>query len=120
MRDVVAEGRASGATYRDKVQTVLQSSIVITIGAWCRRILRLDLTRHQRPASADAEALELLRQYAGRKQRFYDAEEEVPLDGVIPRAERSRVVEQTRKGSARALHRGMRSRSCRPAGAPAV
>ena len=26
MRDVVAEGRASGATYRDKVQTVLQSS----------------------------------------------------------------------------------------------
>src|SRR5215470_18252848 len=40
------------------------------------------------------EALEFLRQEAGRKQRFYGAEEESPLDGVIPHAERRRVVEQ--------------------------
>ena len=50
------------------------------------------------------EALDLLRQYAGRKQRFYGAEDEVPLDGVIPRAERSRVVEQTPQGQTR-VHR---------------
>ena len=51
-----------------------------------------------------------------RKQRFYDAEEEVPLDGVIPRAERSRVVEQTRKGRRACIGSSMRSRSCKACG----
>ena len=65
MRDVVAEGRASGATYRDKVQTVLQSSY----SHHYRRMvpadpLRLDLAATNAQHQPMLEALELLRQYA--------------------------------------------------------
>ena len=105
LRDVVAEGRASGATYRDKVQTVLQSSYSHHYRRMVPQLLSvLTLRATNAQHQPMLEALELLRQYAGRKQRFYGAEEEVPLDGVIPRAERSRVVEQTPQGQTR-VHR---------------
>src|SRR5215831_2832800 len=105
LRDVVAEGRASGATYREKVHTVLQSSYRHHYRRLVPQILSvLTLRATNAQHQPMLEALELLRQYAGRKQRFSGAEEEVPLDGVIPRAERSRVVEQTPQGQTR-VHR---------------
>src|SRR5215510_6989247 len=47
------------------------------------------------------EALDLMRQYASSKQRFYGMEEAVPLAGVVPREGRPRVIEQDAKGQTR-------------------
>ena len=105
LRDLVAEGRASGATYRDKVQTVMQGSYSHHYRRMVPQILSVltfQSTNDQHQPML--EALDLLRQYASSKQRFYGAEDEVPLDGVVPRAERSRVVEPTPQGQPR-IHR---------------
>jgi hypothetical protein len=47
------------------------------------------------------EALELVQQYADSRRRFYDEDDEVPLDGVVPKEWQSTVVELDRHGQPR-------------------
>jgi hypothetical protein len=59
---------------------------------------RLSNTRH----APVIDALALMRRYAGRSQvRSYDADETVPLDGIVPADWRSVVLEEREDGSPR-------------------
>ena len=105
LRDLVTEGASTGHFYRDKVQTVMRGSY----GHHYRRMVPavLDVLAFQSNNDQHQpvlQALDLLRQYASRKQRFYGPEDHVPLDGIVPPDARTTVVEQDAKGHTR-IHR---------------
>jgi TnpA family transposase len=105
LRNLVTEGAATGHFYRDKVQRVMQGSY----SHHYRRIVPalLDVLAFQSNNDQHQpviQALDVLRQYASSKQRYYGAEAEVPLDGVVPPDARTTVVEPDAKGHAR-IHR---------------
>jgi hypothetical protein len=102
LRDLVTEGAATGHFYRDQVHKVMR-------GSYCHHDRRLV------PPLLDAltfrsnndlhrpviEALALLQQYAGSKRRFYEPEDRVPLEGVVPPDWRPTVVGQDVQGHTR-------------------
>ena len=47
------------------------------------------------------EALDLVKQYAGSRRRFYDDADEVPLDGVVPKEWQDTVVDADPHGQPR-------------------
>jgi hypothetical protein len=47
------------------------------------------------------EALDLVQQYAGSRRRFYDDDDEVPLDGVVPKEWQGTVVDADPHGQPR-------------------
>src|SRR5215216_2834025 len=102
LRDLVTEGAATGHFYRDQVHKVMRGSY----GHHYRRLVpplldaltfRSNNDRHQ-PV---IEALALLQQYAGSKRRFYEPEDRVPLEGVVPPDWRPTVVGQDAQGHTR-------------------
>jgi len=105
LRDLVQEYRASGRSYREKVHTVMRGSY----SHHYRRMVPNLLSVLAFQANNDyhqpvIEALELVKQYAGRRRRFYGHAEEVPLDGVVPKEWRGTVVEAEPHGQPR-IHR---------------
>lgn len=105
LRNLVTEGAATGHFYRDKVQRVMQGSY----SHHYRRMVPalLDVLAFQSNNDQHQpviQALDVLRQYASSKQRYYGAEAEVLLDGVVPPDARTSVVEPDAKGHAR-IHR---------------
>ncbi len=123
LRDLVREAKATGGAYRQQVQGHMRASY----GSYYRRLVppllatlvfRSNNERH-RPV---IRALALLRTYADSRQQYYDQNEDVPLDGVLPPAWREVVVERDARGRERiarvpyeicaliALREGLRSR----------
>jgi TnpA family transposase len=102
LRDLVTEARASGVSYRDQVHTVMRGSYSHHYRRMVPPLLSaLAFQSNNAQHQPVIEALDLMRQYASSKQRFYGVEETVPLAGVVPREGRPRVVEQDAKGQPR-------------------
>ena len=96
LRELVREAKANDTAFRRRVRTVLRSSY----SGHYRRLLApllAALTFHSnnseyRPVM---DALDLLRRYVSRsgQERWYDAADKVPIDGVVPAAWREAVVD---------------------------
>jgi TnpA family transposase len=102
LRDLVKEYHATGRSYREKVHTVMRGSY----SHYYRRMVPQLLSVLPFHSSNDQhqpviEALELVQQYAGSRRRCYDEDEDVPLDGVVPKEWQGTVVDPDRHGQPR-------------------
>jgi TnpA family transposase/DNA-binding cell septation regulator SpoVG len=128
LRDLVREAKANEAAFRQRVRTVLTSSY----SSYYRRMLptllsALDFRCNNTAHRPVMDALALLRRYADRSARtkYYDADERVPLDDVVPREWRGAVVDERGRVERipyelcvlRALRDGIRRRDTWVAGA---
>jgi hypothetical protein len=99
LRDLVAEGEATGPLYRYHLHAVIRSSY----RSHYRRMLPIALdalafrsnNQEHRPV---LDALAVVGRHADSKLHYYPAEETVPLDGVVPAAWRDAVVERDAQG----------------------
>jgi TnpA family transposase len=102
LRDLVAEGEATGPMYRHHLHAVIRGSyrshyrrmLPIVLGALTFRSNNQD----HRPV---LDALALVRRYLDSKLHCYPLEESVPLDGVVPIAWRDAVIERDALGRSR-------------------
>jgi hypothetical protein len=97
LRDLVREARANQAAFRQRVRTVLRSSY----SGHYRRVLApllaaLEFRSNNSEYRPVMDAIDLLRRYALRsgQDRWYDEEERVPIDGVVPSEWREAVVDE--------------------------
>ncbi len=102
LRDLVAEGENTGPAYRRHLQTVIHNSY----RSHYRRMLPLVLDALSFQSNNQAhrpvlDALGVIARHAARKMRCYPAGADVPLDGVVPAAWRSAVMEEDGKGRPR-------------------
>ena len=99
LHDLVAEGMATGPVYRRHLQTVIHNSYK----SHYRRMLPmvLDALSFRSNNQAHQPVLDAFARHAARKMRVYPADENVPLDGVVPATWRDAVLEQDAKGRAR-------------------
>lgn len=102
LRALVKEWKASGPRYRQTVQMTIRRSYQ----AHYRRMMpaliealpmRSSNERH-RPVM---RAIELVRRHLGNKSRFYPADEDVPIEGVVKAAWRDAVVDVDPDGAKR-------------------
>jgi DNA invertase Pin-like site-specific DNA recombinase len=99
LRDLVAEGEATGPLYRRHLHAVIRSSY----RSHYRRMLPIVLdalafrsnNREHRPV---LDALAVVGRHADSKLHGYPAEETAPLDGVVPAAFRAAVIERDAQG----------------------
>jgi TnpA family transposase len=99
LRDLVAEGEATGPLYRRHLHAVIRSSY----RSHYRRMLPIVLdalafrsnNREHRPV---LDALAVVGRHADSKLHGYPVEETVPLDGVVPAAWRAAVIERDTQG----------------------
>ena len=102
LRDLVKEYRASGRSYREKVHTVMRGSYSHHYRRMVPKLLSvLPFQSNNDQHQPVIEALDLVKQSAGHRRRFYDHDEEVPLNGVIPKEWQSTVVETDPHGQPR-------------------
>ena len=102
LRDLVAEGEATGPMYRHHLHAVIRGSyrshyrrmLPIVLGALTFRSNNQD----HRPV---LDALALVRRHLDSKLHCYPLEESVPLDGVVPIAWRDAVIERDAQGRSR-------------------
>jgi len=102
LHDLVAEGEATGPIYRRHLQTVIHNSY----RSHYRRMLPLVLDALAFRSNNQAhrpvlDALGVIARHAARKLRLYPAEEDIPLDGVVPAAWRDAVLERDAQGRPR-------------------
>jgi hypothetical protein len=101
-RDLVKESHATGRSYREKVHTVMRGSYSHHYRRMVPKLLSvLQFRSNNDQHQPVIEALDLVQQYAGSRRRFYDADEDVPLDGVVPKEWQGSVVDPDRHGQPR-------------------
>lgn len=108
LRDVVIEHQYSGKNYRQKVYIVMRGSY----GYHYRRLVTAILNTLQFRSNNALhqpviKALELLRQYADApsSQKYYPANETVPLEGVFKGNWSELVVDPTKRGRRKRVNR---------------
>ncbi|MFE3947104.1 DUF4158 domain-containing protein [Streptomyces sp. NPDC059118] len=96
LRDLVAEAKANEKVFNAKVRTTLRSSY----GSYYRQILppllnTLGFQCNNSAYQPVMDAMKLLKKYADvdGKTRFYDADDAVPMDGVVRKGWREAVVD---------------------------
>ncbi len=102
LHDLVVEGEATGPIYRRHLQTVIHNSY----RSHYRRMLplvldALDFHSNNQAHRPVLDALGVIARHAARKLRLYPAEEDIPLDGVVPAAWRDAVLERDAQGRPR-------------------
>ena len=102
LRDLVKEYRATGRSYREKVHTVMRGSYSHHYRRMVPQLLSvLAFHSNNKQHQPVMQALDLLQKYTTSKRRFYGDEEEVPLDGVVPKEWHETVLEPDAKGQPR-------------------
>ena len=102
LRDLVKEYRATGRSYREKVHTVMRGSYSHHYRRMVPQLLSvLAFHSNNEQHQPVMQALDLLQKYTTSKRRFYGDEEEVPLDGVVPKEWQETVLEPDAKGQPR-------------------
>ena len=101
LRDLVDEGKATGPPYRTTSHAVIRNSY----SAHYRRMVpivldALDFRSNNQAHRPVIEALALVRRYADTKLHSYPADEDVPIDGVVPAALARRRGRARRPGPA--------------------
>jgi len=102
LHDLVAEGEVTGPVYRRHLQAVIHNSY----RSHYRRMLplvldALDFRSNNQAHRPVLDALDIIARHAARKLRLYPAEEDIPLDGVVPAAWRDAVLERDAQGRPR-------------------
>ena len=100
LRNLVREFKSTGTAYREKVYTVMRSSY----GNHYRRMVPILLNLLEFRSNNDVhrpviEALELLKKYTGSRERYYDADEKVPLSGIVSSRFSELILETNNDGS---------------------
>lgn len=99
LKNLVKEYKSTGNAYRERVYTVMRSSY----GGYYRRILPLILNQLEFRSNNEVhrpviQALELLKKYANSKQRYYDAGEDIPIEGVLRSGWQEIILEKNADG----------------------
>ncbi|PSB00454.1 Tn3 family transposase [Merismopedia glauca] len=102
LRDLVAEYKAIGTAYRQRVHSVMRSSFA----SHYRRMIPLLLEILEFRSNNDIhrpviQALELLKKYAQSKTRYYEAGEDIPINGVLKSAWKEILLETDSDGKER-------------------
>ncbi len=122
LSEVVKEAKATGAAYRVQVQLKMRSSYAGYYRQSLPAVLgSLEFRSNNAAHRPVVRALDLVKAYAGSTRRFYDEDEEVPLE-VVPPGWRELVLKTEGRGPARvdrvtyelcvleALREGLRSK----------
>jgi hypothetical protein len=100
LRDLVAEAKANEKVFKAKVRTTLRSSYSSYYRQMLPPLLKTLRFRSNNTAYRPVmDAVVLLETYAtvDGKTRFYDAEDEVPMDGVVRKDWREAVIDEKGK-----------------------
>ncbi|RAM49937.1 MAG: Tn3 family transposase [Hapalosiphonaceae cyanobacterium JJU2] len=100
--DLVKEFKSTGNAYRQKVYKVMRSSY----SSYYRRMVPKILDVLEFRSNNDVhrpviQALELIKKYADSNQRYYDASEEIPTDGILRSSLREIILEKDVHGHER-------------------
>ena len=102
LRDLVAEYKATGTAYRQRVHTVVRNSFASHYRRMIPQLLEAlefcDNNDIHRPV---IQALEILKKYAHSKARYYDSSEEIPIDGIIKSGWKEILLEKDSDGHER-------------------
>lgn len=84
LRELVAEYKATGTAYRQRVHTVMRSSFASHYRRLIPQLLEiLEFCSNNDIHRPVIQALELLKKYAQSKSRYYNSGETIPIDGVL-------------------------------------
>lgn len=93
--NLVKEYKSTGTAYRQKVHTVMRSSFATHYRRMIPQLLEmLEFRSNNDIHQPLIKALELLKKYANSKQRYYDADEEIPIEGVLKSGWKDIIVEK--------------------------
>jgi TnpA family transposase len=102
LRDLVKEFRATGRSYKEKVHTVMRGSYSHHYRRMVPQLLDvLDFRSNNDQHQPVVQALDLMRQYAGSRRRFYGNADAVPLDGIVPKDQQDTVFDPDADGQPR-------------------
>lgn len=102
LRDLVKEYKSTGLAYRQRVYTVMRASFASHYRRMIPQLLEMLEFRSNndihRPVIV---ALELLKKYAQSQARYYEKEEEIPIDGVLKSGWKEILLEKDPDGKER-------------------
>ena len=102
LRDLVAEYKATGTAYRQKVHTVMRSSFASHYRRLIPQLLEVLQFRSNNDIHRPViQALELLKKSAQSKSRYYENGETIPIDGVLKSGWKEILLEKDSEGKER-------------------
>ena len=102
LKDLVAEYKATGTAYRQRVHTIMRSSFASHYRRMIPQLLEvLKFCSNNDIHRPVIQALELLKKYTLSKARYYDAGEEIPIDGVLKSGWKEILLETDSDGKER-------------------
>jgi TnpA family transposase len=102
LSNVVKEAKSTGAAYREQVQLKMRSSYVSYYRPVISAVLdSLEFRSNNAAHRPIVRALGLLKAYAGSTKRFYEEDDGVPVEGVVPAGWHELVFKADGKGPAR-------------------
>ena len=102
LKDLVAEYKATGLAYKRRVHNVMRASFANHYRRMIPQLLEvLEFRSNNDLHRPVIEALELLKKYAHSKARYYDASEEIPINGVLKAGAKEILMETDSDGNER-------------------
>jgi hypothetical protein len=102
LKDLVAEYKATGTAYRQRVHTIMRSSFASHYRQMIPQLLEvLEFCSNNDIHRPVIQALELLKKYTSSKARYYDAGEVIPIDGVLKSGWKEILLETDSDGKER-------------------
>ncbi|PHJ67303.1 transposase [Nostoc linckia z18] len=102
LKDLVAEYKATGTAYRQRVHTRMRSSFASHYRRMIPQLLEvLEFCSNNDIHRPVIQALELLKKYTSSKARYYDAGEVIPIDGVLKSGWKEILLETDSDGKER-------------------
>lgn len=102
LKNLVKEYKSTGTAYRQRVHTVIRSSFATHYRQIIPQLLEvLEFRSNNDIHRPLIKALELLKKYSPRKARYYDANEAIPIEGVLKSGWKEILLEKTNDGKER-------------------
>lgn len=84
LRDLVKEYKSTGIAYRQRVHTIIRSSFANHYRRMIPQLLEvLEFRSNNDIHRPVIQAIELLKKYAQSSARYYNTDEDIPIDGVL-------------------------------------
>jgi hypothetical protein len=100
--DLVAEYKATGTAYRQRVHTVIRNSYANHYRRMIPQLLAvLEFRSNNDIHRPVIQALELLKKYTDSKARYYEPAENIPIDGVLKSGWKEILLETDTEGRER-------------------
>mgnify|MGYP002778860488 CR=1 FL=1 len=102
LKDLVAEYKATGTAYQQRVHTVVRNSFASHYRRMIPQLLEvLEFRSNNEIHRPLIEALELLKKYAHSKARYYDPRQKIPIGGVLKAGAKEILLETDSEGNER-------------------